>query len=202
MFNHMTRITAAFLCLCAAGAFAQFTPVTARVTQSVQITRDGKIVQSHVRIGTLQRSANGSELYRWESNDGKPIFEGSLKDNLTGSSYDLDFHTETAIERPGKPYPPGLLREDKAGDRPRESVEGVTCVVYTPPPPHNEKACWSIEHFLRLWQDITFPMQADPTQTYHMVARMSEIKLNANIDPDIFDVHKTFHVMLAQASKK
>jgi hypothetical protein len=35
-----------------------------------------------------------------------------------------------------------------------------------------------------------------------MVARMSEIKLNANIDPDIFDVHKTFHVMLAQASKK
>ena len=111
----------AFLFLSGVCLFAQFTPVSARVTQRTDILKDGKQIETHTRTGYLYRSSNGSELYRWDTEDGRKINSGSLKDNTTGIHYQLDFANQKAlIAHKGLPTPPGLLQEAKAGDRPRK----------------------------------------------------------------------------------
>jgi hypothetical protein len=189
-----------FLLACSVTVVAQFTPAVARVTQDVQITKAGKVIETHKRTGTYYRSANGSQLYHWDNDDGKPDYAGSLNDNSTGVAYQLDFRTGKAIEgHRSKPLPAGLLQWDKVGDRPRDSVEGLSCVVYSP---GTQKQCWSIDYFLMLWQDVSFPLKNDPEKTYRIVSRMSNIKLNAEIDPKVLDVHQSFTVLKPEESKQ
>lgn len=179
---------------------AQFTPVTAHVTQLVQITKDGKLVETHNRTGNYYRSSNGSQLYRWETDDGKATYQGSLNDNATGTAYQLDFRSARAIQGgQGKPLPPDALRWDKVGDRPRDSVEGISCVVYSR---SNQRECWSVDHLLMLWTEMSFPMKSDPSETYHLTSRMSDIKLNAQVDERLFDVHQSFTVLKPEEPKR
>ena len=194
----LVRNVSVFLFLSGAYLCAQFTPVMARVNQEVHILKDGKQIQSHNRSGYFYRSTDGSELYHWDTEDGKAIARGTLKDNITGMHYQLDFVNHKAVEaHKGRPTPPGLLQEAKAGDRPRDSVEGISCVVYSP---KTEKACWSIEYFLPLWDDLTLQNKQNQT-TYQTVSRMSGIKLNAQVDPNLFDVHKNFQVYAPETTQ-
>ena len=164
------RISGVMLLL-SVGAFGQFATVTAHITEVVEnTTPDGKVVAVHSRTGTYYRAANGSEVYRWTTSDGKPAFDGVLKDNTTGISYNLDFRNQTThVAGKSRPTPPGLLRQDAVGNRPTDNVEGISCVVYTPKTNAggSAKVCMSVEYFLKLWQDLKVPIKNG--EMYHFV---------------------------------
>lgn len=187
-------------------AHAQFVPVVAKVRQTTAITRSGKL-ETTLKEGIYYRTSDGSVLQRWTTINGKATEEaGSLWNNVTGISYNLDFANRRAIFRAkGAPRSPELSPKNLVATqaRPEISVSGVTCRLE--PAKFAEagkvvgggQGCFSPENDLLVKNDITY-RTLNGAMLVHIVNQLYDIQLGQEPDPNLFDIKKNFQVLMPE----
>ena len=179
---------------------AQFTPVTAKISETVETIVDGKVMQTQTRWGNFYRTADGSELRQWLKSDGSPDL-GNLIENKTQMSYKLDYTLRIArgtAPPPGarvSPLQPGYMGGQKVLERwPRDAVEGIPCAVVDVKlhAPGRDRvlighSCNSAQYDVVLKMDRT-TSQLGTKKTFHQVIELKEIHLGAAPDPKLFDL--------------
>jgi hypothetical protein len=123
---------------------------------------------------------------------------GTLWDNKTGIGYRLNLEHLTAYEIPTSPHRPNPKAPAPAAKWPEDAVEGIPCKVVpvyvesAPGTPYAKSttpgtACHSGELDLELRSD--FVVETGPGTTEHHVKELRNIKVNADLDPALFDPH-------------
>jgi hypothetical protein len=88
---------ALFLAVGVSFAAAQWTPLTAGIRETTQISKDGIASQTIVREGVFLRASDGSTLTHWTKVNGEETpGTGNLLNNTTHRSFSLDYKAMTA----------------------------------------------------------------------------------------------------------
>lgn len=181
-------------------AHAQFTPVTAKIIETVETIVDGKVAQMKTRTGNFYRAADGSELRQWLKPDGTPDW-GDLNDNKTRLSYKLDYTNRVArgtTPPPGvkaAPLQPGFMGGQQAlSGFPQDAVAGIPCAVVPAKlarpgsqPIEIGHVCKSVQYDLELRMDLTTQV-VGTSKTVHQVIELQDIQLGVVPDPKLFDL--------------
>ncbi|HTS35920.1 MAG TPA: hypothetical protein VMH04_09625 [Candidatus Solibacter sp.] len=180
--------------------YAQEVPLSAQVHQRTDVIVNGKVVESLAADETFYRDSDGSTLSLPAEGHGS---NGTLWDNKSGTAYRLNRENLTAYENPDSPHRPNPKGYPPAAKWPDDAVEGIPCkvvpvnVISAPGTPYAKSttpgsACVSGEFDLELKSDFT--IETGPGTTQHHVKELHNIKVNAGLDPALFDVHKyTIH---------
>ncbi len=180
--------------LIAIGAYAQEVPLSAEIHQRTDVIVDGKVVKTQARDMNFYRLTDGSTLT-------VPVGEGdnngTLWDNKTGTAYRIDLKGRIAYEDPHSPHVPNRSAHNEPNASfPDDAVEGIPCKVvpvYVRSKPGTPllksatpgRACVSGALNLELKSDVVVQTGAGATE--HLVKELRNIKVNAELDQQLFD---------------
>jgi len=110
----------------------QWVPVTARIRQTTEDIKDGKVVERDVKEGFYYRSQDGSTLTKWVSLNGEEQSVGDLFDNTTARSYKLYYSKGNATPDDHgtikfQPLSPGIYKPQEQYAIGHDSVSGISC---------------------------------------------------------------------------
>jgi hypothetical protein len=183
-----------------ASSYAQFMPVVAKTKEVEEISKDGKVVETHVREGIYYRSSDGSVLEYWTSIDGSQdkaklsMGGNTFFDNRDGSLYALDLYNhKTHVESTGRPTKQDIMRQSGDGKpRPEEWVSGIKCELS----PLQMRItggklfpagqiCAAPDYGLLLKREMTYPSADGHTE--HVVWTMQDVEIGKEPDSKLFD---------------
>ena len=189
-----------------ASCYAQFMPLVAKTKEVEQISKDGKIVETHVREGVYYRSSDGSVLEHWTTIDGSTdkakLSRGgnTFFDNTNGSVYSLDLaNHKAALESTGKRTRPDNMQAGNAKPLSEEWIGGIRCQVF----PLQMRVmggklfqagqvCTAPDYGLLVKRDMTYP--SDDGRTEHVVWTMQDIEIGKEPDRKLFDAIRSGNV--------
>ena len=190
------------LLLSTAPCYAQFMPVVAKTREVEETSKDGKLLETHVREGVYYRSSDGSVLEYWTAIDGSPekaklsMGGNTFFDNTNGSSYTLDLQNHRAkLEDSGHPMQADSIRNRSDGKAyPEEWVSGVRCKVHPLKMRINIKGpgelfpagqiCVSPDYGLFLKREMTYPSADGGTE--HVVWTIQNVEMGKEPDGKLF----------------
>lgn len=181
--------------LLAVNSRAQEVPLSARIHQRTDVMVDGQVVNTLESDTRFYRSSDGSTLTL-------PVGDGSgtLWDNKAGVAYRLDLKEKIAYEDPHSLHTPNPSSHNQSDPKfPNDEVEGITCTVVPvtvrsrPGTPYETsvtpgKTCVSSTLGLELKSDVVVDIGSGKTE--RLVKQLRDIKVNAELDPKIFDPHQ------------
>jgi len=177
-------------------------PLTAKFRSTGQIIVNGKVVETHVRMGLFCRASDGSTLRRPVSFDGKPLKGGmaraTLFDKAHGTNYVIDYEKREALQQLTPPFiglvpsaPPRSAASVSSGE---SSVEGYACTlrpVYAVKPAGTilmGTNCVSEQYDLILKTDVTRPSDLVKGKAAHETTELYDIQIGVEPDPKLFDL--------------
>jgi hypothetical protein len=185
---------------CTSSVRAQWVPVVAKVRQTHETWKDGKLDKVERKEGVFYRASDGSTLKYWTQVDGDESRGGAgeMTDNSNLIHYSLNMRTKNAHEidrfheklKPGDITPASM--KQNLGD---QVVESLTCrrvpAFVQWPDGRREligENCVSIEYALELRTDHK-ATQAGITS--HIVYELYDVKVGIEPDPNLFDLQKS-----------
>lgn len=184
--------------LFAPASVAQWVPLSAKMRETVEIHKAGK-VETRTRVGTYYRSSDGSTLEQWAASADEPenIRVEYLIDAKTKATYDMYRSSNVAVERsrqddaPAGPARP--LQLPKRGEARDGEASGLPCLVIPsfdkagPDKPlvRSGESCWSNELSLSLRRENT---RNDPRgNKIHVVFEYYDVVPYVEPDAKLFD---------------
>lgn len=188
-----------FILAGASSVHAQWTPVVAKVRETQEIWKNGKLERVENKEGVFYRASDGSTLKYWTQVNGDDSRggQGELTDNNRLIHYSLNMRTKTAHEM-GKlleKLTPNNVSPSSAKESLGDAVyDGIPCrripaFVLWPDgrrEPIGEN-CMSIEYALELRTEHKVT-QGEITR--HVVNELYDVKLGIEPDPKLFDLQK------------
>lgn len=179
---------------------AQWVPVTAKIRETKQILREGRVIQTHSREGAYYRRSDGAELREWARVDGdESKAVGYLTLHAEGITYDLTMINRRAMERRfAVPVGVDMRTPPKPPARPanlqRITIGGVDCTVVpsrtraaadAPAVPDGD-VCMAdaLNLMLRRQHSYRLPDGREVRTVFEMV----EIQANVDPHPGLFDL--------------
>jgi hypothetical protein len=181
----------------------QWTPVVAKIRQTTEDIKDGRVSKRDVKEGYYFRAQDGSVLTKWTTLNGHERVVGELFDNNTARSYKLDYASGTALPLPPSDVKfgtlsPGMFKSQELNAIGHDSVSGVTCYLIpvqlqfkSRPPRRVGESCVSADYDLQLRTDMT---NGDAKFAVRELIEMYDIQIGEVPDPQLFDVKAHFRV--------